>query len=182
LPEAAQRCARALATAPALFITHRRALPPALRAETVNACPHVWVPGTETWFALAERGVWVEGCAEGLGFGALAPLLALPLLGLPRAAEWRVLTHAGAEAQWPEGRVIATYAHAEGGAGAPPPRGATHCYWHSGAQFERWRGLIAPETHHACGPGKTAEHLKGAGVTRLTVFPSAAQWRAWVRA
>ena len=82
----------------------------------MNACPHVWAPGTETWFALAERGVWVEGCAEGLGFGALAPLFALPLLQLPPAADWLVFTHAGAEAQWPEGRVIATYAHGE-----PPP-------------------------------------------------------------
>jgi hydroxymethylbilane synthase len=181
LPEAAERAARALRTAPALFVTHRRALP-ALRPEAVNACPHVWAPGTETWFALAERGVWVEGCAEGLGFGALAPLLALPLLQLPPAADWLVFTHAGAEAQWPEGRVIATYAHGEAATGSPPPGGTTHFYWHSGAQFERWRSGVAAEAHHACGPGKTAEHLKRAGVTRLSVFPSVAQWRAWVSA
>ena len=181
LPEAAARSARALQSAPALFVTHRRALP-ALRPEAVNACPHVWVPGMETWFALAERGVWVEGCTEGLGFGALAPLFALPLLQLPAADDWLVFTHAGAEAQWPEGRVIATYAHAAAAAGTPPPRGTTHYYWHSGAQFERWRGAVAADAHHACGPGKTAEHLKAAGVTRLSVFPSAVQWRAWVGA
>jgi hydroxymethylbilane synthase len=178
---AAERCERALRSAPALFVTHRRALP-ALRPECVNACPHVWVPGTESWYALAERGIWVEGCAEGLGFGAFAPLLATPLLGLPPAAEWLVFTHAGAEAQWPSGQIVPTYAHAESEAGTPPPRDTTHYYWHSGAQFERWRAGVAADAHHACGPGKTAEHLKAAGLTRLAVFPAAAQWRAWVGA
>lgn len=181
LADAAERAAQALGAARALFVTHRRALP-ALAPAAVNACPHVWVPGTESWYALAERGVWVEGCAEGLGFGALAPCLDSPLLGLPPAPQWCVFTHAGAEAQWREGRILATYAHAADAGAAPPPRDTTHYYWHSGAQFERWRAGIVRAAHHACGPGKTAEHLAGAGITRLTVFPAAAQWRAWVGA
>jgi hydroxymethylbilane synthase len=181
LAGAAEGCADALQAARALFITHRRALPQ-LRPETVNACPHVWVPGTESWFALAGRGIWVEGCAEGLGFGALTSLFSLPLLHLPPAAEWLVFTHVGAEAQWAEGRIIATYEHAEAAAPAPPPRNTTHYYWHSGAQFEHWRGEVAADAHHACGPGKTAGHLRRAGLSNLSVFPSAAQWRAWVQA
>jgi hydroxymethylbilane synthase len=181
LADAAARAAQALRDAPALFVAHRRALP-ALPPQVLNACPHVWVPGTESWYALAERGIWVEGCAEGLGFAALEPWLAAPLLDLPPEAAWRVFTHAGAEAQWRAGHIVATYAHAEAAGGAPPPRDTTHYYWHSGAQFERWRAAIAPEAHHACGPGKTAAHLQAAGVTRLDVFPSAAQWRAWVGA
>ena len=47
---------------------HRRALPAGRCRAHQRPAAHVWVPGIDTWQALAERGVWVEGCAEGLGF------------------------------------------------------------------------------------------------------------------
>ncbi len=78
------------------------------RGCSVQAATRVWVPGPSTWFALASAGVWVEGCAEGLGIGAVAALLAEPWLQLPPLPEWLVLTHAGAQrglgrraARWP---------------------------------------------------------------------------------
>jgi hypothetical protein len=48
-------------------------------------------------------------------------------------------------------------------------------------QFERWRLQVALDCQHACGPGKTAEHLRRAGVTALSVFPSVQHWREWLR-
>ena len=65
---------------------------------------------------------------------------------------------------------------------APPGADATHLYWHSGAQFERWRERVGAGREHACGPGKTYEHLRRAGVHNLRMFPHAAQWREWLRA
>ncbi|HEX2792067.1 MAG TPA: hydroxymethylbilane synthase, partial [Steroidobacteraceae bacterium] len=97
-----------LSRATALFVSHRRALPEG-ESTPIDAAVHVWVPGIDTWQALAERGVWVEGCAEGLGFGALEPMLSEPLLQLPPRDQWTVLTHAGALEGWPAGDVIATY-------------------------------------------------------------------------
>ena len=44
---------------------------------------------------------------------------------------------------------------------------ATHGYWNSVAQFERGRLGTRPDAHHASGPGKTAEHILGAGVRRF---------------
>jgi len=177
-----EECARRLAAAPAAFIAHRRALPE-LPAAAVNRCPHLWVSGTETWFALAARGVWVEGCAESLGFGALQATLAAPLLALPRLREWLALTHADAVAGWGEVPVLATYRHVPGPerAGADSPAGATQVWWHSGAQFERWRAHIAADCQHACGPGRTAERLRRAGAQPLAVFPSVHHWREWLR-
>ena len=124
----------------------------------------------------------VEGCADGLGFAALEPLLHAPLLQLPPMSQWTVLTHAAASGGWPEGEVIAGYIHRDtpGEQGAPPPA-ATHLYWHSSAQFDRWHGRTATQAQHACGPGKTHQHLVRAGVQNVRMFPSAAQWREWLR-
>jgi len=167
----------------ALFVTHRQALPEAASVR-INPAAHVWVPGLDTWQALAERGVWVEGCAESLGFASLQGLLAEPLLQLPPANRWTVLTHAEAASAWSGTEVIATYRHrAQAGddeAAAAPSAHSTHLYWHSGAQFERWRGRVGALAQHACGPGKTFEHLCLAGVQNLRMFPNAAQWREWL--
>ena len=67
--------------------------------------------------------------------------------------------------------------------GARRPRaGTTQVWWHSGVQFERWRGTTQlADCQHACGPGKTAESLRTAGVTALSVFPSVHHWREWLR-
>jgi hydroxymethylbilane synthase len=165
----------------ALFVAHRRALPQGA-AGHINPAAHIWVPGLDSWQGLAEQGLWVEGCADGLGFAALEPLLHAPLLQLPPMSQWTVLTHAAATGGWPEGEVIASYMHrdAPGEQGAPPPA-ATHLYWHSSAQFDRWHGRSAAQAQHACGPGKTFQHLVRAGAQNLRMFPSAAQWREWLR-
>lgn len=186
LPGASAECARRLSAARAAFIAHRRALPE-LAAAQVNRCPHLWVSGTETWFALASRGVWVEGCAESLGFNSIKPLLHSALLALPPLRDWLALTHAEAAAGWGEVPALATYRHLAGANDASetpavgPPAGAAQIWWHSGVQFERWRGQASADCQHACGPGKTAELLRGAGVARLNVFPSVQYWREWLR-
>jgi hydroxymethylbilane synthase len=185
LPDAAAECERRVPRARAAFVAHRRALPE-MPADMVNRCRHIWVPGTGTWFALAARGVWVEGCAESLGFQDLRAMLATPLLALPPPREWLALTSREAQGGWGEVPALATYGHRP----APevtaaqddgPPPGTTQLWWHSGVQFERWRARAAGDCHHACGPGKTAESLRRAGVTAFTVFPSVQQWREWLR-
>jgi hydroxymethylbilane synthase len=175
-----------LASAEALFVAHTRALPEQALGRIRAGC-RVYVPGLATWRSLAERGVWVEGCADGLGFALLQPLLREPMLQLPPPERWTVLTHAGALDGWAPGQAIATYRHLEPpphGAAADavaPPADATHCYWHSGAQFDRWHQAASSTAHHACGPGKTHEHLRHARVQNLSMFPSVTQWRSWLR-
>src|ERR1039457_5247892 len=116
--------------------------------------------------------------------GLAAPPLREPLLQLPSLSQWTVLTHAGAVSGWAPGQVIATYRHREASAAdeaaAATPADATHLYWHSSAQFERWRTGVAGPVQHACGPGKTYQHLLHAGVQNLRMFPAAVQWRTWL--
>jgi hydroxymethylbilane synthase len=167
----------------AVFIAHSRALPEggaaALNGKTV------WTSGTKSWFALAAQGVWVQGCAEGVGAEAAAQLVREPLLQLPALAQWNVLTHSTAIEPWQSGswagaNVLATYAVANGAApDAAALAAATHIFWSSTAQFECGRQFASASAHHASGPGKTAEHIRSAGVRHFRAFPSAEEWRKW---
>ena len=167
----------------AIFVAHSRALPAG--GGTALSGRRVWTSGSKSWFALAAEGVWVEGCGDGLGAEATARLVSEPLLRLPPAAQWDVLTHASAVEPWQAGSwagasVIATYEVEQ----TPLPdaaalANATHLYWSSTLQFERGHHLARPDAHHASGAGKTAEHIRAAGVRNFQAFPSVEEWRRW---
>ncbi len=167
----------------AVFVAHSRALPP--DAASALAGKVVWTSGSSSWFRLAAQGVWVQGCSEAMGAEGAALLVSEPLLRLPAPARWSVLTHAAAVDPWAQGawkgaQVIATYAVDDSALPDEPAlRAATHVYWSSTAQFERGRGLVGATTHHASGPGKTAEHIRAAGVRHFQAFPTVAEWRKW---
>ena len=141
-----------------------------------------------SWFRLAERGLWVEGCAEEGGFAAVAPLLEEALLGLPPLAEWRVLTHSDGLREWPMEQVIATYrVKAQGDMGPDHPavialRSARSVFWTSGSQFRALREWIPASCSHACRFGKTynylRENLDPADAARLRAYPDVAECRA----
>lgn len=168
---------------PAVFVAHARALPAGGAAALAGRT--VWTSGTKSWFALAAQGVWVQGCGEGLGAEITARLVAEPVLQLPPPAEWQVLTHAAAADGWQEGRwqgaaVLATYAVSDTAlADSAALVGATHIFWSSTAQFERGRQVANPLAWHSCGPGKTADHIRAAGVRNFRAFPSVEEWRKW---
>ena len=69
----------------------------------------VWAAGQRTWERLASRGIWINGCADGLGDGERPDVDALA----GRTVAWRRLTHT--ESGDPE--ALATYAVEE----VPPP-------------------------------------------------------------
>ncbi len=163
-----------------VFIAHSRALPYGIESDLKDR--RVWTSGTASWWRLAERGVWIEGCAEGLGYDWIAATLAEPVLALPELAGWQVLSHAASADYWPAGHVIGTYRLPDVATQAiPGPHGVTHVYWASGSQFRELWSQLPAAVHHACGPGKTAEVIREAGVHRLTVFPSVHEWRRWLK-
>jgi hydroxymethylbilane synthase len=163
-----------------LFIAHSRALPPGTEADLARR--RVWTSGTASWQRLARRGVWIEGCAEGLGYDWIESTLAEPVLALPPLPGWQVLSHAGSAEHWPAGEVIGTYRLPEVATQSiPDPQRVTHVYWASGSQFRQLWSQLPPAVHHACGPGRTAEVVRAAGVHRLTVFPSVHEWRRWLK-
>ncbi len=168
-----------------VFVAHWRALSPAWEAQLAGA--RVWCSGTASWYRLAERGVWVEGCAEGLGFDEALPQLAEPVLGLPGLERWTVLTHHEALGEW-QGRVeraVGTYS-APGEAAEYAPQAvaelesAEAAWWSSGSQFTALAARARSVREHACGPGRTARVLRAAGV-EPKIFPSVEEWRQWLK-
>ena len=175
-------------SAGAVFVAHSRAVPEDWYPRLVDSPQRIWTSGTASWFRLAERGLWVEGCAEEGGFAAVAPLLQEALLGLPPLADCRVLTHSDGLREWPMRDVIATYrVDALGDIGPDHPavialRAARAVFWTSGSQFRALRKWIPAACSHACRHGKTynylREHLDPADAARLRAYPDVAEWRA----
>ena len=130
----------------AFWVARAEALPPHW---TISPDCLVWAAGSSTWRRLAARGVWVNGCADGLG-DAESPAIDL-LAGRP--VTWRRLTHQQAAAADPD--AMATYVVRQTLPDDLPAR--THFFWTSGSQFlqalERWPELR--QRWHGTGPGRT---------------------------
>jgi hydroxymethylbilane synthase len=112
----------------------------------------VWGAGSRTWERLAERGVWVNGCADGLGD---AELPAVDLLA-GRSIRWTKLTHADSG----DPDAVATYAVDQD---FPEDfAGRTHFFWTSGSAFLKAVAKYPSIRHgwHASGPGRTGRVIR----------------------
>lgn len=131
----------------------------------------VWASGAQTWKRLAQRGVWVCGCAESLG--EQEPRNIATLCG--QDLRWLKLTHAAgfAEGTLP---VLGTYRLAPKEE-YPDLSGKKYFFWKSGSSFERALAInpwIKSLTHF-CGPGNTQQILEKCGV-QPHVFLNHQQW------
>lgn len=143
----------------------------------------VWTAGTKTWLALAEQGIWVEGCADGLGLEALLPVLQGPLSGIA-PADMQIITHEAAAASWTaEGwNAVGTYrlVPKKDVALQEAVRKADMLFWISYRQYELYRNDVRPDARHACLPGRTAALFAAAGVEPV-VFPDLNAFEQWQR-
>ncbi len=140
----------------------------------VDASRPVWTAGLRTWKKLAERGIWVNGSAEGLGEDE-DPRTDVLADG---RINWIKLTHDRAEAEQGLER-LATYRLISDG--EPPDLSAyTHFFWTSGSRFleaiERQPSIASG--WHACGPGNTHKIIreKLGSDDRIDVLLSHEEW------
>lgn len=149
-----------IGSANALFIASSFALPENLAFQGI-----LWTSGLPTWKKLAAKGVWVNGCTEGLGekedprLSWIAPNLT-----------WANLSHGRAPAG-ERGPVVATY-DLVAKTDAVPPEG-DELHWTSAVLFDealkRWPEL--KNRKHGCGPGKTCDALKARGENPAVRWP-----------
>ncbi|MFZ0062346.1 MAG: hydroxymethylbilane synthase [Pyrinomonadaceae bacterium] len=152
----------------AFWIAKAEALP---NGASLSPSQIVWVSGLQTWRRLAQRGVWVNGCAESLGEQEDPQID--NLAGSERA--WFKLTHADGYAD--NGmQTLATYSLIPK-QDSPPLKNKTHFFWTSGSGFERALRLNPwlKQMTHFCGPGNTQRILERNGIEPF-VFLDHAQW------
>jgi hypothetical protein len=141
----------------------------------------VWTAGTKTWFELAKKGIWVEGCADALGLESLRSVFAMPLLDIS-TDDACVLTNQESEQTWQQKgwSAIATYAVTE----KENERlksffaKADIIFWTSYRQYEQYRSVIKDAALHCCPAGETAALLRTAGINPV-VFPTIKSFQQW---
>jgi hydroxymethylbilane synthase len=151
------------------FVARAEALP---ADWTIASDRIVWAAGTRTWQRLAARGIWVHGCADGLGDAE--PPAADAIAGRP--ISWTRLTHVGAAAD--DAAAVGTYAVDAALPDDLPSR--THFFWTSGQLFrtavERFPAIRGG--WHASGPGRTAQLLRETlgDTARTSIWLEYEQW------
>ena len=154
-----------------IWVSRKSALPASANIDPSNV---VWTSGIKTWKALARKGIWVNGTADGMGedfnpnIGALAPM------------PWVKLTHKTSPLS-SIANTITTYELEE-----LPIKEELNTkqffYWMS---FSAFRYAISEypliiKANHACGPGNTYKEIKKMleDPTKLNIYLSYEEWKS----
>jgi hypothetical protein len=141
----------------------------------------VWAAGTRTWYELAKKGIWVEGCADGLGMESLLATWQSPLINLT-IKDFLIITNKASTLHWQADgwNTAATYEL------IPEPSAviqeavgnADFIFWTSFQQYEMYKAFVKPNTKHLCPAGKTAKLLLAEGFTPV-IFPTIKAFLDW---
>lgn len=156
-----------------LWVARANALPDSYQPREEQA---VWCSGLKSWEKLAQRGIWVNGCAESLGEKE-DPRVEI-LLG--RAPNWLKLTHTEGAGE----KTLATYQLAESSQLKEMSSQLSkirYFYWQSSSQFLAVLKHCPEirEAYHACGPGHSYERILAhlPGVHKIGIFLSHDAWK-----
>jgi hydroxymethylbilane synthase len=141
----------------------------------------VWAAGTKTWYELARKGIWVEGCADAFGLEFLEKAWQMPLLNI-RKEEVQVITNHHGAANWKAKgwKTSGTYeTKAEQKKElAEQLSGADIIFWTSFQQYELYKNVLKNKVQHVCPSGETAVLLRSAGLDPV-VFPNIKSFQQW---
>jgi hydroxymethylbilane synthase len=141
---------------------------------------HVWASGTKTWYELAKKGVWIEGCSDGFGFEFLNPVFERPLFKTEKK-DILILTNEAAEAHWqPDYNTASTYRLTDN---LSPQiieeiKTSDAFFWTNYEQYQICKPYLKPNVIHACPSGKTAQLFENEGLTPV-LFPNIKAFLVW---
>lgn len=141
----------------------------------------VWASGTKTWYHLAKKGIWVEGCADGLGFDFLSAVFKCPLVNIDKR-QVQLLTNQSSKKHWIKDGIKAagTY-ELEGNLPEELKKeigAADIVFWTSFQQYELCKQILKEGVQHVCPSGKTAALLREAGLNPV-IFPTIKSFIDW---
>ena len=141
----------------------------------------VWASGTKTWFELAKKGIWVEGCADAFGLEFLEEAWQMPLLNISKK-EVAILTSNDASEIW-RGKgwnVYGTYSTNEKNDinVEQQIRQADLIFWTSYRQYSQFKDAVKTNVVHMCSYGETAEQFRIGGIEPV-LFPNIKAFQQW---
>jgi hypothetical protein len=165
---------------PIVFIANYKAIQNKEAVELIKE-KRVWASGTKTWYDLARKGIWVEGCADALGMESLLPVFRMPLLDILQS-HVTVVTHSAAAELW----ILKGWNAASTYRLMPKQneilkeaiRKAGFIFWTSYGQYEMYRSLVQDDTIHASPYGETSVRLKQSGIEPI-IFPTIKSFNIW---
>lgn len=141
----------------------------------------VWASGTKTWYELARKGIWVEGCADALGMESLLPVFKMPLLHILQS-HVTVITHSAAALHWTRKgwKAAGTYRliAKQNEALKEAIKQAGFIFWTSYGQYEMYSSVVQDDAVHASPYGETSERLKQSGIEPI-IFPTIKSFNIW---
>jgi hydroxymethylbilane synthase len=142
---------------------------------------NIWAAGTRTWYELAKMGLWVQGCADGLGFNFLKNIFTSPLINI-NSNSVEIITNTSSKAHWIKDGIaaIGTYQLVNNISTEIQTNVADSdvIFWTSFQQYQLCKPFIKQEVLHACPAGKTATLLIAAGLQPI-IFPTIKAFNYW---
>ena len=162
------------------FIAHSAALEKGFDPNQLQGS-RIWTAGTNSWFNLAEQGIWIEGCADSMGLHSILPLWNSRLINLKKE-EVMIITNALSAERWTnsgwtakgtyeiryESNLIDKY----------KLQSANMVFWNCFAHVDAVKEIIPAGLLHACLPGRTADLIKERGIEPV-IFPNVAAFKQW---
>ncbi len=164
----------------ALYISNHKAV---LHEEVIKlvSTKRVWTSGTRTWIELAKRGIWVEGCTDGLGLESLKETIAQPVINLHQN-DLHVITHEDAAKYWLKKGWKSTYTYRIAPKENPVLRKAMEnadiIFWTSIHQYLQYKHVISDNVLHVSPSGETATLLQLHGINPI-IFPTIKSFEQW---
>jgi len=161
----------------AVFISHIAAIE---KQDIDYSKIRVWAAGSETWKKLAAKNIWVEGCADSLGFNSIVSILFTPLVDI--RDDIIILTNKESSERWAQSNIksMATYSihYKSDLMERYKLKYARLIFWTCFAHYNHVREILPSGVLHACLPGKTAELLVKAG-HQPVIFPTKKAFNQW---
>jgi hydroxymethylbilane synthase len=141
----------------------------------------VWVAGTKTWYELAKKAIWVEGCADGLGFEFLSPVFKSPLVDID-TNKIQIITNTSSVLNWKEENINAVGTYALSGDLSEEIKNeiadADIIFWTSFQQYQLCKPFLKNKLQHVCPSGRTAKLLMVEGIKPI-IFPTIKSFIDW---
>jgi hydroxymethylbilane synthase len=163
-----------------VFVSSHKAIHSNTLAQQL-ASKTIWAAGTRTWLALAKKGLWVNGCADGLGLGFILPILAAPLFNV-QPQDLEVITNSSSALHWQQDGIVATGTYTLNAVNSKLITDAIAIadiiFWTSFQQYEAYSKYIQKPVIHCCPAGKTATLLSQQGIEPV-IFPTIKAFIQW---